>query len=162
VSANVQQRRDQRESEELQVAGCGYERLRPVGATFDAVWSDVLLPFCPPPADAEHPDPERHLGPLRPHDLRHPFTFTLRAVTGNDAFRLASDGQYLAASVVDSVVRVNESGRDGNVYNGDGIELMVSRSANPGTVPTASDYSRCRQCPECARRPARYRRYRMG
>jgi integrase len=34
--------------------------------------------------DAEHPDPVRHISPLRPHDLRH----ALAAVTGNDAYEL--------------------------------------------------------------------------
>ena len=38
--------------------------------------------------DTEHPDPTRHISPLRPHDLRHTFGFTLAAVTGNDAFEL--------------------------------------------------------------------------
>jgi len=38
--------------------------------------------------DAEHPDPARHLSPLRPHDLRHSFAFALAAETGNDAYEL--------------------------------------------------------------------------
>src|SRR5205814_5262592 len=38
--------------------------------------------------DAEHADPARHISPLRPHDLRHTFGFTLVAVTGNDAYEL--------------------------------------------------------------------------
>jgi integrase len=38
--------------------------------------------------DAEHPDPARHISPLRPHDLRHTFAFALAAVTGNDAYEL--------------------------------------------------------------------------
>ena len=38
--------------------------------------------------DAEHPDPARHISPLRPHDLRHSFAFALAAATGNDAYEL--------------------------------------------------------------------------
>ena len=38
--------------------------------------------------DAEHPDPARHISPLRPHDLRHSFAFALAEATGNDAYEL--------------------------------------------------------------------------
>jgi integrase len=38
--------------------------------------------------DAEQPDPDRHISPLRPHDLRHSFGFALAAETGNDAYEL--------------------------------------------------------------------------
>lgn len=38
--------------------------------------------------DAEHTDPARRISPLRPHDLRHTFGFTLAAVTANDAYEL--------------------------------------------------------------------------
>ena len=38
--------------------------------------------------DAEQPDPDRHLSPLRPHDLRHSFGFALAAETGNDPYEL--------------------------------------------------------------------------
>lgn len=38
--------------------------------------------------DAEQPDPERHLSPLRPHDLRHTFAFMLSKETGGDRFEL--------------------------------------------------------------------------
>ena len=38
--------------------------------------------------DAEQPAPDRHLSPLRPHDLRHSFAFALAAQTGNDAYEL--------------------------------------------------------------------------
>lgn len=38
--------------------------------------------------DAEQPDPDRHITPLRPHDLRHSFGFALAAETGNDAYEL--------------------------------------------------------------------------
>jgi integrase len=38
--------------------------------------------------DADHPDPARHLAPLRPHDLRHTFAFNLAAETNSDAYEL--------------------------------------------------------------------------
>lgn len=38
--------------------------------------------------DAEIDDPQRHLSPLRPHDLRHTFAFLLAQVTGADAYEL--------------------------------------------------------------------------
>jgi integrase len=38
--------------------------------------------------DAEIVDPERHVAPLRPHDLRHTFGFQLAKVTGTDAYEL--------------------------------------------------------------------------
>jgi integrase len=38
--------------------------------------------------DAEIADPERHISPLRPHDLRHTFAFQLARVTGADAYEL--------------------------------------------------------------------------
>ena len=38
--------------------------------------------------DAELDDPERHIAPLRPHDLRHTFAFQLAQATGVDAYEL--------------------------------------------------------------------------
>ena len=38
--------------------------------------------------DAESQDVERHISPLRPHDLRHTFAFHLAQVTGADAYEL--------------------------------------------------------------------------
>lgn len=38
--------------------------------------------------DAEQPDINRHISPLRPHDLRHTFAFQLSKVTGADAYEL--------------------------------------------------------------------------
>lgn len=38
--------------------------------------------------DAEQPDPERNISPLRPHDLRHTFAFMLAKETGGDRFEL--------------------------------------------------------------------------
>jgi integrase len=38
--------------------------------------------------DAEISDPERHISPLRPHDLRHTFAFQLAQSTGSDAYEL--------------------------------------------------------------------------
>jgi integrase len=38
--------------------------------------------------DAEHADPERHISPLRPHDLRHTFAFRLAQVTQADPYEL--------------------------------------------------------------------------
>lgn len=38
--------------------------------------------------DAEIRDPERHISPLRPHDLRHTFAFQLAKATGADAYEL--------------------------------------------------------------------------
>ena len=38
--------------------------------------------------DAEHTDPERHISPLRPHDLRHTFAFQLAQATNADAYEL--------------------------------------------------------------------------
>lgn len=38
--------------------------------------------------DAELPDPERHVSPLRPHDLRHTFAFRLARMTGADTYEL--------------------------------------------------------------------------
>ena len=38
--------------------------------------------------DTEHPDPSRHLSPLRPHDLRHSFAYRLSAATGHDGYEL--------------------------------------------------------------------------
>lgn len=38
--------------------------------------------------DAEIADPERHIAPLRPHDLRHTFAFQLAKITGADAYEL--------------------------------------------------------------------------
>jgi site-specific recombinase XerD len=38
--------------------------------------------------DAELSDPERHVSPLRPHDLRHTFAFQLARITGADAYEL--------------------------------------------------------------------------
>ncbi|HEX9596486.1 MAG TPA: site-specific integrase, partial [Anaerolineales bacterium] len=38
--------------------------------------------------DAELRDPERHISPLRPHDLRHTFAFQLAQATGADAYEL--------------------------------------------------------------------------
>lgn len=50
--------------------------------------------------DAEHADPERHIAPLRPHDLRHTFAFRLAAETGADAYELQrrlghASGRYI-------------------------------------------------------------------
>jgi integrase len=33
-------------------------------------------------------DPERHISPLRPHDLRHTFAFQLAQATGADGYEL--------------------------------------------------------------------------
>ncbi|MCE2530337.1 MAG: tyrosine-type recombinase/integrase [Acidimicrobiia bacterium] len=38
--------------------------------------------------DAEHTDPDRHISPLRPHDLRHTFAFQLAQATNADAYEL--------------------------------------------------------------------------
>jgi integrase/recombinase XerC len=38
--------------------------------------------------DAEQADPDRHIAPLRPHDLRHTFAFRLSKETGRDKFEL--------------------------------------------------------------------------
>jgi len=38
--------------------------------------------------DAEFADPQRHVSPLRPHDLRHTFAFQLAKATGADAYEL--------------------------------------------------------------------------
>lgn len=38
--------------------------------------------------DAEMVDADRHISPLRPHDLRHTFAFQLSRVTGADAYEL--------------------------------------------------------------------------
>jgi integrase len=38
--------------------------------------------------DAEHADAQRHISPLRPHDLRHTFAFRLADATGADAYEL--------------------------------------------------------------------------
>jgi integrase len=38
--------------------------------------------------DAELDDPQRHISPLRPHDLRHTFAFQLARATGADAYEL--------------------------------------------------------------------------
>ncbi|MCU1500550.1 MAG: site-specific integrase [Acidimicrobiales bacterium] len=38
--------------------------------------------------DAEHPEPTRHLSPLRPHDLRHSFAYRLSTQTNHDAYEL--------------------------------------------------------------------------
>src|SRR5690606_26675373 len=38
--------------------------------------------------DAEISDEDRHISPLRPHDLRHTFAFHLSKVTGADAYEL--------------------------------------------------------------------------
>ena len=38
--------------------------------------------------DADMSDPERHISPLRPHDLRHTFAFQLAKATGADAYEL--------------------------------------------------------------------------
>ena len=38
--------------------------------------------------DAEHTDPERHVSPLRPHDLRHTFAFQLAQTTNADPYEL--------------------------------------------------------------------------
>jgi integrase len=38
--------------------------------------------------DAEIADSERHIAPLRPHDLRHTFGFQLAKATGADAYEL--------------------------------------------------------------------------
>ena len=38
--------------------------------------------------DAEHTEPERHISPLRPHDLRHTFAFGLAQATNADPYEL--------------------------------------------------------------------------
>ena len=38
--------------------------------------------------DAEHAEPERHISPLRPHDLRHTFAFQLAQATNADPYEL--------------------------------------------------------------------------
>lgn len=38
--------------------------------------------------DAEIEDPDRHISPLRPHDLRHTFAFQLAQATGADSYEL--------------------------------------------------------------------------
>jgi integrase len=38
--------------------------------------------------DGELPDAQRHISPLRPHDLRHAFAFQLAKATGADAYEL--------------------------------------------------------------------------
>ena len=38
--------------------------------------------------DAEHTDPERHISPLRPHDLHHTFAFGLAQATNADPYEL--------------------------------------------------------------------------
>ena len=38
--------------------------------------------------DAEHTEPERHISPLRPHDLRHTFAFQLAQATNADPYEL--------------------------------------------------------------------------
>jgi integrase len=38
--------------------------------------------------DAEQIDPDRRISPLRPHDLRHTFAFSLSEAKGADAYEL--------------------------------------------------------------------------
>ena len=38
--------------------------------------------------DAEHTEPQRHISPLRPHDLRHTFAFQLAQATNADPYEL--------------------------------------------------------------------------
>ena len=38
--------------------------------------------------NAEHTDPERHISPLRPHDIRHTFAFQLAQATNSDPYEL--------------------------------------------------------------------------
>jgi hypothetical protein len=66
-------------------------------------------------------------------------------LTGSDntaTYRLAWDSRnlYLAAAVTDDVLRTNQSGRDGEVWDGDGVELMLSRAASRAANPTPDDY----------------------
>lgn len=47
---------------------------------------------------------------------------------------------FAGYTVRDDVRRVNEGGDDGEVWNGDGIELMIDRSRNRSTAPDSDDY----------------------
>lgn len=56
--------------------------------------------------------------------------------------KLMYDDQYLYASfgVTDGELFVNQGGRDGEVWNGDGVELMIDVANDKSAAPNANDY----------------------
>lgn len=56
--------------------------------------------------------------------------------------RLGWDNQnlYAAYTVTDSVINVNQTGRDGELWNGDSVELMIDRNTARPAAPNANDY----------------------
>ncbi|MGN9809547.1 sugar-binding protein [Micromonospora sp. BQ11] len=47
---------------------------------------------------------------------------------------------YVGYTVADTVIAVNQTGRDGELWNGDGVEVMIDRNATRPTHPNRSDY----------------------
>jgi hypothetical protein len=56
--------------------------------------------------------------------------------------RIGWDAQnlYAAYAVTDATINVNETGRDGEVWDGDGVELMVDRHSDRSSSPDGDDY----------------------
>jgi hypothetical protein len=50
------------------------------------------------------------------------------------------DRLYVAYTVQDETQRINAGGPDGELWNGDGIEVMIDASANGALAPDRSDY----------------------
>jgi hypothetical protein len=47
---------------------------------------------------------------------------------------------YLGYSISDATINVNQTGRDGELWNGDGVEVMIDRNATRPSTPNANDY----------------------
>lgn len=61
---------------------------------------------------------------------------------GTAQVRVLWDAEHLYAGweVQDATQRINEGGADGQVWNGDGVELMIDASGNGTAAPDADDY----------------------
>jgi hypothetical protein len=47
---------------------------------------------------------------------------------------------YLGYTITDATINVNQTGRDGELWNGDGVEVMIDRNTNRPATPNANDY----------------------
>lgn len=64
--------------------------------------------------DAEQADPERHVSPLTPHDLRHTYGFGLSMRSGGDRYRLQQELGHRNERYIETYVNPPEEYRAGN------------------------------------------------
>jgi Carbohydrate family 9 binding domain-like len=51
-----------------------------------------------------------------------------------------AENLYLGYTITDATINVNQTGRDGELWNGDGVEVMIDRNTTRPATPNANDY----------------------